>query len=134
MGSALVGDGSILEPAGIGSIGHSGSFQQLLTEATPVSPPLPPPCRTNPVHAGRKGKHCLQRSYEVSLKPSPRRMLLKYIWCIYILFMDVFWCLSWSHGARQGYLISEVTGSTTASCMWGFTQVTPAPASFFFPK
>ena len=33
MGSALGSGGSILEPAGIGSVRHRGSFQQLLTEA-----------------------------------------------------------------------------------------------------
>jgi len=44
MGSALPSDRSLLEPAGTGSIGHRGSFQQLLTEATPVAPLLPKPC------------------------------------------------------------------------------------------
>ena len=39
MGSALARDRSILEPVGIGSIGHGGSFSQLLTEATPVAHP-----------------------------------------------------------------------------------------------
>jgi len=36
MGSVLASSGSILEPAGIGSIRHGGSFSQLLTEATPL--------------------------------------------------------------------------------------------------
>jgi len=40
MGLALASSGSILEPAVIGSIGRGGSFQRLLTEATPVAPPL----------------------------------------------------------------------------------------------
>ena len=39
MGSALASSGSLLEPAGIGSIRHRGSFWQFLTEATPVTPP-----------------------------------------------------------------------------------------------
>ncbi|KAM9590855.1 uncharacterized protein ACIBXB_005903 [Morphnus guianensis] len=50
IGSALAGGGSILEPAGIGALEHRGSFQQLLTEATPVTPPLPKPCHTKPIH------------------------------------------------------------------------------------
>jgi len=49
MGSALASDGSVLEPAGVGSIRYGGCFQQLLTEATPVAPLLPKPCHTNPV-------------------------------------------------------------------------------------
>jgi len=44
----LTSGGSVLEPAGIGSVRHGGSFSQLLTEATPISPPLPKPCHTNP--------------------------------------------------------------------------------------
>jgi len=43
MGSALASSRSVLEPAGIGSIGHQGSFQHLLTEATPVAPSPPVP-------------------------------------------------------------------------------------------
>ncbi|KAM9590481.1 uncharacterized protein ACIBXB_005737 [Morphnus guianensis] len=39
IGSALAGGRSVLEPAGIGSVRHRGSLQQLLTEATPVTPP-----------------------------------------------------------------------------------------------
>ena len=50
MGSALASGGSTFEPAGIGSVGHRGRFWQLLTEATPVAPPLPKPCHANPVH------------------------------------------------------------------------------------
>ena len=38
MGSALASSRSILEPASIGSVGHGGSFQQLLTAAIPVAP------------------------------------------------------------------------------------------------
>jgi len=41
MGSALASGGSVLELAGTGSVGHGGSFWQLLTEATPIAPPLP---------------------------------------------------------------------------------------------
>lgn len=37
MGSALSCSGTILEPAGIGSLGHGGSFQHL-TEATTAAP------------------------------------------------------------------------------------------------
>ena len=53
MGLALARGGSILEPAGIGSVRHRGSFWQLLTEATPVATPLPKPCHANPTHLGR---------------------------------------------------------------------------------
>jgi len=38
-GLALASGRSILKTAGIGSIGHRRSFQQLLTETTPVAPP-----------------------------------------------------------------------------------------------
>ncbi|XP_074905859.1 uncharacterized protein LOC142041118 isoform X1 [Buteo buteo] len=40
IGSALAGGGSVSEPTGVGSLSleHRGSFQQLLTEATPVTP------------------------------------------------------------------------------------------------
>lgn len=38
MGSALASGGSILESAGIGFTGHGGSFQKLLTKASPVVP------------------------------------------------------------------------------------------------
>jgi len=48
MGSALASGGSILEPAGTGSVRHGGSFSQLLTEATPIAPWLPKPCHANP--------------------------------------------------------------------------------------
>jgi len=34
----LASGGSVLEPAGTGSIRHGGSFWQLLTEAVPVAP------------------------------------------------------------------------------------------------
>jgi len=44
MGSALASGGSVLEVAGIGSIRNGGSFRQLLTESTPIAPPLPKPC------------------------------------------------------------------------------------------
>ena len=37
-GSALASSRSVSEPAGVGSIGHGGSFWQLLTEAAPVVP------------------------------------------------------------------------------------------------
>ncbi|KAM9590844.1 uncharacterized protein ACIBXB_005893 [Morphnus guianensis] len=56
IGLALASSGSVLEPAGIGSVGHSGSFQQLLTEATPVTPPLPKPCHTKPIQTLRQNK------------------------------------------------------------------------------
>jgi len=46
MGLALASGGSVLEPAGTGFIRHGGSFSQLLTEATPIAPPLPKPCHT----------------------------------------------------------------------------------------
>ena len=51
MGSALASNRSVLEPAGIDFIGHRGSFQQLLTEATPVAPQLPRPCQANPIQS-----------------------------------------------------------------------------------
>ncbi|KAM9591174.1 uncharacterized protein ACIBXB_006073 [Morphnus guianensis] len=49
IGSALASGGSVLELADIGFVRHRGSFQQLLIEATPVTPPLPKPCHTNPI-------------------------------------------------------------------------------------
>jgi len=49
MGSASASSRSVLEAAGIGSIGHGESFWQLLTEDTPVAPWLPKPCHANPV-------------------------------------------------------------------------------------
>jgi len=36
----------------IGSVGHRGSFWQLLTEATPVASLPPEPCHSNPTQAG----------------------------------------------------------------------------------
>jgi len=48
IGLALASGGSILEPAGTGFIRYGGSFSQLLTEATPIAPPLPKPCHANP--------------------------------------------------------------------------------------
>jgi len=50
IGLALASGGSVLEPAGTGCIRHGGSFSQLLTEATPMAPPLPKPCHANPQH------------------------------------------------------------------------------------
>jgi len=44
IGLALASSGSVSEPASTGFIKHGGSFQQLLTEATPIVPPLPKPC------------------------------------------------------------------------------------------
>jgi len=41
---------SVLQPAGTGFIRHGGSFWQLLTEATPIGPPLPKPFHGNPQH------------------------------------------------------------------------------------
>ncbi|KAJ7422265.1 hypothetical protein BTVI_14811 [Pitangus sulphuratus] len=38
MSLALAKDYSTLELSGIGSVGHRGSFQQLLREATPIDP------------------------------------------------------------------------------------------------
>jgi len=52
----LASSGSVLELAGIGSVGHGGSFGQLLTESTPVAPPLSKPCHANPVHPKVVGK------------------------------------------------------------------------------
>lgn len=45
MGSALASSRSVLKLAGIGSVGHRGSFWHLLLEATP----LPTPCNVKPV-------------------------------------------------------------------------------------
>ena len=47
MGSASASGGSVLDPAGTGSVRHGGSFWQLLTEATPVAP-LSPATKTLP--------------------------------------------------------------------------------------
>jgi len=49
MSSALASGGSVVESAGIGSVGRGGSFWQLLTEATPIAPLLPKPCHANPI-------------------------------------------------------------------------------------
>jgi len=38
MGLALASSGSVLEPAGTGSVRHWGSCWQLLTEVTPIAP------------------------------------------------------------------------------------------------
>ncbi|KAM9599800.1 uncharacterized protein ACIBXB_003644 [Morphnus guianensis] len=62
IGLALAGGGSVLEPAGIGSVGHRGSFQQLLTEATPVTPPPPP----------RDQNLATQTQYTHSRMPTPK--------------------------------------------------------------
>ncbi|KAM9647659.1 uncharacterized protein ACIBXB_011011 [Morphnus guianensis] len=57
IGSALASSGSVSEPAGMGSLKHRGSFQQLLTEAAPVTPaPLPKPCHTKPIQ-GKSHTH-----------------------------------------------------------------------------
>ena len=50
IGLALASSGSFLESAGTGCIRLGGSFSHLLTEATPIAPPLPKPCHTNPQH------------------------------------------------------------------------------------
>ena len=51
MGLALASGGSVLEPVGVGSIGHRGNLRQLLTEATPVAHPTTKtlPCKLNTV-------------------------------------------------------------------------------------
>jgi len=49
IGSALESSRSILELAGIDSVRHRGSFQQLLTKATPVAPLLLKSCHVNPI-------------------------------------------------------------------------------------
>jgi len=51
---ALASGGSILEPAGTQFIKHGGSFQQLLTEATPIAPQLPKPWQENAEHSPRQ--------------------------------------------------------------------------------
>lgn len=50
--------GYILEVPDIGSAGHGGIFQQLLTGAAPVIPPLPKPGHMNPIQKAHtfKGK------------------------------------------------------------------------------
>lgn len=42
--------------AGIRSAGHEGSFQQLLTEATPIAPLLPQPTCINPTHCDTENR------------------------------------------------------------------------------
>jgi len=50
-----------LEPAGIGSAKHGGSFWQLLKAATPVAQLLPKPCRANPTSSQvRKASYCCE--------------------------------------------------------------------------
>lgn len=50
-GLSLGQGGSILEPAGLGSVGHGESFQQLLTETPPKFLLLPKPGQANPIHS-----------------------------------------------------------------------------------
>lgn len=50
-GLSLGQGGSILEPAGLGSVGHGESFQQLLTETPPKLLLLPKPGQANPIHS-----------------------------------------------------------------------------------
>jgi len=73
MGSALASSGLVLEPAGASSIGHRGSFWQLLTEATPVTASLSKPCHANPIHVftlciSSRAVH-VEGSVQESLKP-----------------------------------------------------------------
>ena len=49
MCSALASSGSILEPAGIGTVRHRRNFRHLLTEATLVAPLLPKSCSIKPI-------------------------------------------------------------------------------------
>lgn len=49
MDSGLASGGSVLEPAGVGSVRHWGSFWQLLTETTPVAALLSKLCHANPL-------------------------------------------------------------------------------------
>jgi len=49
-GLALASSRSVFELASTGSVGHRGSFQQLLTETTLVAPLLPKSCHANPQH------------------------------------------------------------------------------------
>jgi len=53
MGLALASSGSMLEPAGISSVGHGGSFQQLLTETTSVAAPATKALRCSPNMCGQ---------------------------------------------------------------------------------
>jgi len=71
MGLTLASSTSVLEPAGIGSIRHRGSFSQLLTEATSTAPPaLPKPGHTNPIHL-----HCLfPVCVEIKFVNNPHKM------------------------------------------------------------
>jgi len=48
VGLVVASGGSILETAGTGFIRYGGSFSQLLTEPTPIAPPLRKPCHANP--------------------------------------------------------------------------------------
>ena len=59
--SALVSDGSLLEPCGTGSYLAGGSFCTLLTEATPAAPLLPNHCHVNPIQAAVLQKACCSR-------------------------------------------------------------------------
>ena len=60
MGSvlALASGVSVLEPGGIGSLRHRGSFWQLLKEATPVVPPLPNPAMQTQCRLLKKFRLC----------------------------------------------------------------------------
>jgi len=70
-GLALASGRSVLEPAGTGSIRHGGSFSQLLTEATPVAPPLPKSYHANPEQHASLGVlpgNCLQGRLKILQK------------------------------------------------------------------
>ena len=58
VGLAMASSGSVLEPAGIGSVGHRRIFPQLLTEATHVALLLPKPCCAKPIQLLPKKKPC----------------------------------------------------------------------------
>lgn len=50
MGLAMASSGTLLELAGINSVGHGGNFWHLLTEVTAVTPPLPKPCHATRIY------------------------------------------------------------------------------------
>lgn len=60
IGLALASGTSSSELPGIGSAGHGGILQQLLTESTPVVPLLPKPSHENPGQAHTRDRWYLR--------------------------------------------------------------------------
>jgi len=107
MGLALAISGSVLELAGIDSVGYRGSFWQLFTEATLVSPLLPKPWHANPVHSP-KNFFVIKR-------------ILKVAWPV-ICSQKYFWVLEKPTGGEPLLAAQEVNVSLvfTGTKIWNY--------------